>query len=253
MADDPIAPGDEITLSHAVWAYANGTGFATVQAIEVIAMTSRPKAAPRASLAALACVLLAAAGCGSSSSATTPSPSPTTRVFVGEVTGTDAQVAVIATATHARLYFCGGDASFDTKTHWIPSATLGGSQLTPSPADSGGWSVAGQLDESGANGTVVMGAAGTFSFHANPVAEATIAGLYEAQGPCGHLGVIVSQASPAAAATSQGACLPAVGMGMASVEQVNPIHPVERTTDGSIAVLVSGMQVLVRAAAAPAD
>jgi len=164
-----------------------------------------------------------------------PTPSPaTTRVFVGEVTGTDAQVAVIATASHARLYFCGGDMSFATMTHWIPSAMLGGSQITPAPADSGGWSVAGQVDESGANGTVVMGAAGTFSFQANPVAQATIAGLYEAQGPCGHLGVIVSQASPGAAATTQGACLPAVGMGMASVEQVNPIHPVERTTDGSI-------------------
>jgi hypothetical protein len=221
-----------------------------------IAMTSRPKAASRVRLASLACVLLGAAGCSSSSSAPTPTPSPspsTTRVFVGEVTGTDAQVAVVATATHARLYFCGGDTSFATRTHWIPSAALGGSQLTPPPADSGGWSVAGQVDESGASGTVVMGAAGTFSFHASPVAQATIAGLYEAQGPCGHVGVIVSQSSSEAAAATQGACLPAVGAAMASVEQVNPIHPVERATDGSIAVLVGGMQVLVRAAAAPAD
>jgi hypothetical protein len=207
----------------------------------------------------LGCALLATAACGSSSGPSPSAPADAStapaaiRTFVGDVTGTDARVAVLATATHARIYFCGGDASFATRTHWIPSAAVAGTQLAPPSPDSTGWSVEGQVDDAGASGSVVMGDAGTFAFHANPLAAGTIAGLYEAQGPCGHLGVIVSQASPADSPAAQGACLPAVGSGMASVEQVNPIQPLSRASDGSIGVLVNGAQVSVRAAAPPAD
>jgi hypothetical protein len=90
----------------------------------------------------------------------------------------------------------------------------------------------------------------TYSFHADPVVKDTIAGLYEAVGPCGKVGLIVSQASAGDAPAGQGACVPASGK--ADPEQVNPIRPLERGADGSIAVTVDGAQVLVHAAAPPA-
>ena len=177
-----------------------------------------------------------------------------TRVFVGDVTGTDAKVAIVAAPTHALLYFCGGNASFTTMTHWIPTADLGGGTALTVPApDSAGWSVQGNLNGSAIDGNVTAGDAGAFPFHAEAVLTNTIAGLYEAAGPCGKVGVIVSQPSATDAPDIQGACLGTVVMGKPSVEQVNPIRPVARMADGTIAVLVDSEQVLVTASAAPAD
>jgi hypothetical protein len=234
-------------------AYANGTAFATVDGMP--RTSDRLPTELRPSAFAASCTVLAAllgaAGCSSSSSAG-PAVATTSRVFVGAVTGTDAQVGLVATETGAVVYFCGGDSSFATKTHWIPSAAIGATGLMAA-SDTSGWSLSGQLDDGGASGNVVMGDGGTFAFHANPVAAQTIAGLYDAQGPCGKVGVIVSQPGPSDAPAIQGACLPAVGTGSGSVEQVNPVRPLERATDGTIAVLAGGAQISVRATAAPAD
>ena len=199
------------------------------------------------------CAAVAAgmASCGSTSSSPAPAAAP--RVFVGEVTGSDARVAVVATAHHARVYFCGGDATFATMTHWMPSVAIDASsgELLQDGATVGGWNVVGQVTAAEASGTVVVASGSTFSFHAAPVVAGTIAGLYEAVGPCGKVGLIVAQGSSAESALGQGACLPAGGL--PSAEQVNPIRPIDRGADGTIPVVVDGAQILVRAAAAPAD
>jgi hypothetical protein len=200
-----------------------------------------------ASAAVAACV----AACGSSSSSASPA-SAEPRVFIGQVDGSDARVGVVATGHSARIYFCGGDGTFTTMTHWFPSVPFGtsGRDLAPTGATAG-WSIAGEVDDAGASGMVTTTSGSGFAFHAAPVAAGTIAGLYEAAGPCGKVGLIVAQGSAGEEPVGQGACVPATGG--ASPEQVNPIRPIQRAADGTIAVVVDGVQVPVHAAAAPAD
>jgi hypothetical protein len=191
------------------------------------------------------------AACSSSSSPATPATSaaPATRVFIGAVEGSDARVGVVATDQSARIFFCGGDASYKAMTHWIPSAPIDGHGGVSLPADKAGWVIQGQVAAAAASGMVTVPGGSTFSFHADPVAKDTIAGLYEAMGPCGKVGLIVSQGTAGDSPAGQGACVPASGN--ADPEQVNPIRPIERGADGSIAVTVGGAQVLVHAAAPP--
>ena len=190
------------------------------------------------------------AACSSSSTPAPPAATPALRVFVGEVEGSDARVGVVATDQSARIFFCGGDASYKAMTHWIPSAPIDGRGGVSLPADNAGWVVHGQIADAAASGMVTVPGGSTFSFHADPVAKDTIAGLYEAVGPCGKVGLIVSQGSAGDSPAGQGACVPASGN--ADPEQVNPIRPLQRGADGSIAVTVDGAQVLVHAAAPPA-
>jgi hypothetical protein len=187
-----------------------------------------------------------ATGCGSASTSAPPAP----RVFVGEVTGSDARVGVVATDHSARVFFCGGDTSVATMTRWFPSVPIDATRGDLAPLGAtGGWSIAGQVDDTGVSGSVTVAGGPVFSFHADPVTTGTIAGLYEAPGPCGKVGLIVAQGSASEAPVGQGACVPASGG--ASPEQVNPIHPIERAGDGTIAVEVEGAQLPVHAAAAP--
>ncbi len=67
----------------------------------------------------------------------------------------------------------------------------------------------------------------------------------------GKVGVIVAQATAGDEPVGQGACVPAAGM--ASPEQVNPIRPIRRAADGTIAVVVDGAQIAVHAAAPLTD
>jgi hypothetical protein len=188
------------------------------------------------------------AACSSSSS---PAPAaPATRVFIGAVEGSDARVGIVATDQSARIFFCGGAASYKAMTHWIPSAPIDAHGGVSLPADKAGWVIQGQVAAAAASGMVTVPGGSTFSFHADPVAKETIAGLYEAAGPCGKVGLVVSQGTAGDSPAGQGACVPASGN--ADPEQVNPIRPIERGADGSIAVTVDGAQVLVRAAAPPA-
>jgi hypothetical protein len=194
---------------------------------------------------ALAALVVVAAACGSSSSPAPAAP----RVYVGEVQGSDARVGVVATDRDARIFFCGGASSYRSMTHWIPSAPIDADGGVSQPADAAGWIVEGQVAASGASGTVMVPDGSKFSFHADPVARGTISGLYEGAGPCGKLGLIVAQGAAGQAADGQGACVPASGE--ADPEQVNPIRPIERATDGTIPVVVDGAGLLVHPAAAP--
>jgi hypothetical protein len=182
--------------------------------------------------------------CGSSSS-----PPAAPRVFVGEVDGSDVRVGVVATDHSARIFFCGGDATYKTMTHWVPSAPIDSHGAVAEPADAAGWMVAGHVAAAGVSGTVTPSGGAAFTFHANPVAKDTIAGLYEAAGPCGKVGLIVAQGSSSETPAAQGACVPATGN--ADPEQVIPVRPIERAGDGTIPVVVGGVQVRVYAAAPP--
>ena len=203
----------------------------------------------RKELSACAAAVFAAcvAGCGSSSSAA----ALPVRVFVGQVSGSDARIGVVATDHSARIFFCGGSTTYTTMTHWIPAVPIDAHGGTLALQEgSGGWTVAGQVSDAGVSGEVTPANGSMLPFHADPVATGTVAGLYEAAGPCGKVGLIVAQGSTSETPVGQGACVPAIGG--ASPEQVNPIHPIERAPDGTIAVVVGGAQISVHAAAPPA-
>jgi hypothetical protein len=196
-----------------------------------------------------ACVTCGTVACSSSSSSDSAP-----RVFTGQVNGTDARVAVVATTHHARVFFCGGASSFNDSTHWF-SVDVGPTGLVASPS-AGGLSFMGQVMDGQVQGTFVAGDGQAHVFTAISVKTGTIAGLYEASGPCGQIGLIVAQDSPAAAPTGQGACIGSPGAnGTTPVEQVTPLRPLTRAADGTIRVMVAGSTAPIPAgpAAAPAD
>jgi hypothetical protein len=203
---------------------------------------------PRWALAACLAV-----GCGSSSAPAPSSPPP--QVFAGQVAGTDARVAVVATTHHARVYFCGGPSSYETSTHWFLASIDASGQIDAAMGADGGLSFTAQIADGGVQGTLVAVDGAAHPFTASPVAPTTIAGLYEAEGPCGKVGVIVTQPSAAADPAVQGACIGSPGAnGATPVEQVTPLLPVVRAADGTLRVTVVGTagEVLVAPAAAPA-
>ncbi len=202
----------------------------------------------RFSRCAFAVIAACVAACGSASSGSAPAA---TRVFVGTVSGSDARVGVVATDRSARIFFCGGASSVAAMTHWLSSVPIDSQGKATQPKDAAGWSMGGEVAATGVSGRVTPAGGVALAFHADPVIPGTIAGLYEGGGPCGKVGLIVTQSSAGDEATGQGACVPATGG--ASPEQVNPIRPIERAADGTIPVLVDGMQSPVHAAAPPAE
>ena len=168
------------------------------------------------------------------------------RFFTGTVEGTDARIGVVAAKHHARLYFCGGDSTFATLSRWIPAGIDASGDLEPDPAAEMGWMVTGTLSSDAVDGSLRPGDAASYRFHAAPVDERTIAGLYEGTSPCGKVGVIVSQGSSSDSPVAQGACIMSSGGGTADVHQVNPVAPFERAADGTIAVEVSGTNETLR-------
>src|SRR5579872_6556553 len=149
-------------------------------------------------------------GCSSSSAPPAPAVQGSqTRVFTGQVEGTDARVAVVATTHHARVFFCGGDATYATSTHWF-LVDIGPTGQVASPSD-GGLSFTGQVGDGDVRGALVGVDGRSRAFVASPISAGTIAGLYEATQPCGKVGLIVTQSSPAVAPTGQGACVGSPG------------------------------------------
>lgn len=144
--------------------------------------------------------------------------------YVGEVADSDVRVAVIHDGEKARLFFCGGPDSVGSATHWF-NVTLTDGQVSVSEA---GFALRAQFDPDAVSGefTVQPGAAKTFALA--PVAERTVAGLYEGLGACGRLALIARQETPDAEIAVQGAC---VGGGH-DPEQVNPITPLVFSTEG---------------------
>jgi hypothetical protein len=188
-------------------------------------------------------------GCGGSEAAVSAPESP--QFLTGEVDGTDARVGVITTDKQARFYFCGGANTYTKMTVWLPVDIGASGAVSLGAGAPAGFALAGTLAGGVANGTFTAGTASPATFHAAPVSRASIGGLYEAQAPCGHVGVIVADESPPDPPVVQGACIGNVDP--PSFEQVNPLSPLTRGADGSIRVTIPGSTdvIAVAAAAAP--
>jgi hypothetical protein len=92
-------------------------------------------------------------------------------------------------------------------------------------------------------GTVELGEPQPLTFTARTPEPESLAGVYDAIGPCGHAGLIVLQAAAGEEPQAQGTCLRREGDAVV-VEQVNPVMPLMRDANRA---------VLVQAASAPSQ
>jgi hypothetical protein len=138
--------------------------------------------------------------------------------MVGAVDDSDIVLGVVANLERARLFFCGGASSYATATKWF-NLDFDGEQLE---ANDGSWHLRATRGEDGISGMITHDPDDGRPFSARPVANETLAGLYEGKAGCGRLGLIVTQADKNAQPTAQGAC---VGDDH-DPEQVNPIEPI---------------------------
>jgi hypothetical protein len=145
--------------------------------------------------------------------------------YVGDVEDSDTRVAVLAGDARARVFFCGGDSSYASATHWF-ALDIDGDALD---VDDGDWHLHAERSSDGVSGTIThLDDEGARGFTAKRVASDTIAGLYEGTAQCGRLGLIVMQSSRDDETHAQGAC---VGQGH-DPEQVNPIFPIALVSGG---------------------
>jgi hypothetical protein len=154
--------------------------------------------------------------------------------WVGEVEDSDVRVGIVADATRARLFFCGGAGSYATATRWFAFDEI--AEGSVHFADDT-WQVNARIEPRRVSGDVTHDNGEVRVFSAERVAPGTLAGLYEGQADCGRLGLIVVQPNKNTPIAAQGAC---VGSGHAP-EQVNPILPVAQDV-GAIAVQAPGVE-----------
>jgi hypothetical protein len=175
------------------------------------------------------------------------------RVLVGPVAENDAQVGIVATAHHARLFLCGGPSSYSSATHWFSIDVSASEQIMAEAGSTGPLSVVGHIGQADAGGVITLADGTALTFQASRTVPGTLAGLYEAAAPCGKAGLIVTQPSLQAPASGQGTCIGAVtGSSADRVLQVTPIAPIARAADGSIHASVAGGEISLVAAAPPA-
>jgi hypothetical protein len=176
------------------------------------------------------------------------------RIYVGDVSGTDVRVAVVATSNRARIYFCGGPSSYATATKWLVANIDDAQRLTTAATDDA-WSLDARVERGTIGGVVRLADAAPHAFQASAVARGTIAGLYETSASCGggmgKVGLIVAQSTSSSEPVGQGACIEGDS---ATVLQVNPIMPLAPDADGAIAVTTAGSDpALVRPATPPVE
>jgi hypothetical protein len=153
--------------------------------------------------------------------------------WVGEVEDSDVRVGIVADATHARLFFCGGASSYASATRWFAlDVTDSALQFADDT-----WQLDARIDSERVTGQVTRDDGVARAFSAELVEPDTLAGVYEGQADCGRLGLIVLQPNKRSTPQAQGAC---VGAGHAP-EQVNPILPVAQD-NGEIPVEAPGAQ-----------
>jgi hypothetical protein len=173
------------------------------------------RAVLRGCAAALACFSL---GCSGDAE---PDPAEqSAHMWFGEVQDSDVKVGLAEQDGTVTLFFCGGDTSYTTDTHWFADRAL---LSEPFSFSEDGWSVDGAMKNGILSGSVQSAVAESREWTAAPADSTTLAGLYVGAAPCGKLGLIVSQSRQDAEATGQGACLRVEGE-TAVVEQVNPVR-----------------------------
>jgi hypothetical protein len=211
-------------------------------------VSERTPAVRRRRATPMAFAVAGAVSCGQSPAAKTEAAP----VFVGEVSGTDARVALVTSAHHARFYFCGGDSSYATSTRWLVAPVDAAGAVALGPTTSIPWQLSAQLGSDAVAGTVDRADGTPVAFTAVRAGAGTLAGLYEVMAPCGQVGVIVAQPARDVDAVVQGACInadPSV-----PIVQVSPLMPLVARADGTIAVVPGGADTaFVHAAAPPLD
>jgi hypothetical protein len=154
------------------------------------------------------------------------------RTWVGTVERSDVIVGIAASGRAATLFFCGGARSYVTRTHWFKTENFSSSDFS---VQDGEFRVSGVIRDDQIEGTVEFGEAEPLSFSAGRPGPDTLAGVYDAIGPCGHAGLIVFQSAADAESYAQGACVLRDGDAVV-IEQVNPVLPIALDADRGVLV-----------------
>lgn len=161
--------------------------------------------------------------------------------MVGAIDDSDVVLGVVANRQRARLFFCGGDGSYATATKWF-NLDFAGDELK---ADDGAWHLRAMRNDAGISGMITHDPDDARPFSARPIAQETLAGLYEGKAGCGRLGLVVTQGDKNTQPKAQGAC---VGDDH-DPEQVNPIEPIA-SQQGKVRVQAPGEDAMPLLAAA---
>lgn len=145
----------------------------------------------RLALTLLMVVLVACGPRGSESPQDPSDPTPTTvPTYVGTVTGSDAQVAVLIDGNWLTVYTCGGEESWETHTGWFYGLPDGDSF----DLQYAGLHVSGRFDEERSWGTLTLADGTELEFDAPRAEPDTAAGIYYRQQNGDRTGLIVTNA-----------------------------------------------------------
>ncbi len=162
-----------------------------------------------------------------------PADASTARIFVGAVTGSDAQVAIVVEGPKAFLFFCGGAMTYSTHTKWFRGDA---SLAAPFTLVQTGWTATGALQTDGTtiNGTLdrAMDGEAPLAWTATSVNPATAAGLYEETDADGTAALIVTQPTASDTPVLQGAFKTPNGL----VQQVVTLVPITDGFKGDVTV-----------------
>ena len=97
------------------------------------------------------------------------------RMAAGVVEGTDIFVATVYDEDRVIAYFCGGDQTYETHTHWFVGEPGDDGAFEHTLGD---WRVTGQVDADGASGTLVDPDGTEQAFAIDAAGDSSTAGLY---------------------------------------------------------------------------
>lgn len=139
--------------------------------------------------------------------------------WVGQLTGTDAWVAISTAGDDAVAYICGGPTSLDSHTRWL----LGSGGATELTLEADGWTLTASVTADGASGTLVDPTGDEADFDAVVAPSQDVAGLYTAMDAGCRDGVIVVSST-----ASQGAWCDDLG----NLAEVTPVTPAQMSPVG---------------------
>ncbi|MFO0658754.1 MAG: hypothetical protein U0165_02825 [Polyangiaceae bacterium] len=160
-------------------------------------------------------------GCGGEIASTTEGS------YVGHLSNSDADIAVVADGSSLVAYVCGGSQSYSTLTRWFIADPQNGLHV-----ERDGWVLDGSLGSEGWQGTLLSPEGQSFPWAASMVSAGSDAGLYQANSESGKAGVIVHESGEQI--EIQGAYREKIGR----VLQVTPVMPIH-VEAGSLLVSVS--------------
>ncbi len=143
-------------------------------------------------LAGLLLVLLV--GCGNR-----PSPDTGPQVFVGEIAGSDALIALVVQDGNLVAYACGGPNSWGSHTGWF-YGSVGAGQINPTTAPNG-HRLEGRLDGQTASGSFTLPDGNTLRWSAERARPGSGAGLYSHEQDGQLTGLIVTNTGKMAGAS----------------------------------------------------